>query len=157
MTAITANPATSASAAPALINFERLMPAVLRPVASGSGFGHSPGGGPAPFRGRRRKDQVTAVFTRRHGDHWPGRAGNRPFQMRRLLLRVHSHHLPCRLAADRNLARLRRRHLGNVDHQDAVLEAGLDLLLLDIAWQLDAPRKAAVRQLAAQVTALLRA
>src|SRR5439155_2322290 len=52
---------------------------------------------------------------------------------------------------------LRRGHLGDLDYQDAVLEARLDLVLFDIARQLDAAREAAVAQLPAQITALLRA
>src|SRR6266516_292898 len=86
-----------------------------------------------------------------------GRAGCRPFQIQRLALRAHTHQLLLRLATDRDLARLRRWHLGDLDYQDAVLEACLDLVLLDLARQLDAARKAAVGQLAAQITALFRA
>src|SRR5205814_6775833 len=81
----------------------------------------------------------------------------RPFQIQRLALRAHSHQLLLPLAAHRNLARLRRRHLGDLDYQDAVLDARLDLVLFHIARQLDAAREAAVAQLPAQITALLRA
>src|SRR5256886_17586053 len=87
----------------------------------------------------------------------PGRAGNPALPRQRLALRTDSDQLLLRLAADRDLARLRHRHLGDLDYQDAVLEACLDLVLLDGAGQLDATREGAVGQLAAQVTALLRA
>ena len=79
--------------------------------------------------------------------NWKGRQPG-PSRFSALPLRAHPHRLLLRLAADRDLARLRHRHLGDLDYQDAVLEACLDLVLLDVAGQLDATREGAVGQLA---------
>src|SRR5437773_3401368 len=61
--------------------------------------------------------------------NWKGRQPG-PSRFSALPLRAHPHRLLLRLAADRDLARLRHRHLGDLDYQDAVLEACLDLVLL---------------------------
>src|SRR5579859_1089629 len=66
-----------------------------------------------------------------------------------LLLRACPYQLLLRLTCDLDLDRLRRRHLGHVDGQQAVVEAGLDLVALDVARQLHAARVVAKRQLPA--------
>src|SRR5438094_1979887 len=100
--------------------------------------------------GRRRSSEVLRPLG-------TGRAGNPALPRQRLALRTDSDQVLLRLAADRDLARLRHRHLGDLDYQDAVLEACLDLILLDVARQLNAAREAPVGQLTAQIAALLRA
>src|SRR6266511_657452 len=72
-----------------------------------------------------------------------------------LLFRARADQLLLGAAGDRDLHRLGGRDLRNLDRQHAGVEAGLDVGFLDVAGQLHASCEIAVRQLAAQVAALL--